>query len=340
VVARLAAAFFLALFACGASLLLFQSLATEVNAITYLTLAGVAILLFIGLAAAVRGGRWLQGMISPIDDLLATTEQLAAGDYQARAPLKGIPELRRLSSAINGMAGQLEQTAAARQGFFANVTHELRTPLTIIQGEVEGMIDGVHPPDEERLGSILEETRHLSRLVEDLRTLSLAEAGALELRLEPTQLADFLHEVAASFKLEAERAGVRLEIQAQSEAPPALVDPRRLREVLANLIINGINASQAGDQISLAYNFQEGTHHLAVADEGAGITDEDLPAIFDRFTKSSESEGTGLGLAIAKELVEAHGGTIEVESQAGIGTVMKVELPGVESKVQSLESRV
>ncbi|MGA9531782.1 MAG: histidine kinase dimerization/phospho-acceptor domain-containing protein, partial [Anaerolineales bacterium] len=192
VIVRVFAVFFLALFACGASLLALQTLANGVSTVSYVTLAGVALLLVIGITAAARGSRWLRGLVTPIDDLLEATDRLAAGDYQARAPVRGLPELRQMAAAINGMAEQLDRTAAERRGFFASVTHELRTPLTILQGEVEGMIDGIHPANEERLQSVLEETRHLSQLVEDLRTLSLAEAGALELRLEPTDLADFL----------------------------------------------------------------------------------------------------------------------------------------------------
>lgn len=324
---RLFAAFFLALFACGASLLALQTLASGVSTISYITLAGVALLLIVGLTAALSGSRWLRGLVSPIDSLLETTGRLAAGDYKARAPVRGLPELRQLAAAINSMAEQLERTAAERRGFFASVTHELRTPLTVLQGEIEGMIDGIHPADEERLQSVLEETHHLSQLIEDLRTLSLAEAGALELHLEPTDLAEFLHEAAAAFHSEAERAGIDLEVQAPNDAPPAMIDPLRMREVLANLIVNALNASQPGDTIFLDYAHSDRGHVVTVADEGRGIPADDLPQLFDRFTKSVDSKGSGLGLAIVKELVEAHGGTIDVVSNLGVGTKMQVLLP-------------
>jgi two-component system sensor histidine kinase BaeS len=328
VAVRLFAAFFLGLLACGASLLAVQTLASGFSTISYVTLAGVALLLIVGVTVAVRGSRLLRGLIAPIDSLLETTDRLAAGDYQARAPVRGLPELRQLAATINGMAEQLERSAAERRGFFANVTHELRTPLTVLQGEVEGMIDGVHPANEERLRSVLEETRHLSHLVEDLRTLSLAEAGALQLRLEPTDLSDFLHETSAAFRSEAERAGIGLEVHADDGAPPAEIDPLRLREVLANLIVNALHASQPGDTIHLGYAHSDQGHLLTVADGGSGIRPQDLPTLFDRFTKSTGSDGSGLGLAIARELVTAHGGRIEVESEVGVGTTMRVVLPG------------
>jgi len=317
---------FLVLLGCGTSLLLLQTLATDITTITYLLLAGVGLLFVAGILSVVRSGRWLRGLIAPIDDLLDTTDRLAAGDYEARAPLQGLPELRRLAASINSMADQLDRSAAQRRGFFANVTHELRTPLTILQGELEGMLDGVTPLSPERLQSLLEETRHLSQLVEDLRTLSLAEAGALELRREPTDLADFVHEVAASLRNEAERAGVALQVTAEDGAPPAEIDPLRLREVLANLVVNALRACDPGAAINIGYAHDLGGHVLTVTDEGRGIPAEQLPAVFDRFSKGAESNGSGLGLAIAKELVEAHGGTIEIESRLGAGTSVRVDL--------------
>jgi signal transduction histidine kinase len=327
VMLRVFTGLFLVLLGCGTSLLLLQTLATDITTITYLLLAGVGLLFVGGILSVIRSGRWLRGLVAPIDDLLDTTDRLAAGDYQARASLQGLPELRRLAASINSMAQQLDRSAAQRRGFFANVTHELRTPLTILQGELEGMIDGVTPLSPERFQSLLEETRHLSQLVEDLRTLSLAEAGALELRREPTDLADFVHEVAASLRNEAERAGVALQVTAEDGAPPTEIDPLRLREVLANLMVNGLRACQPGGQLKIGYAHEMGGHILTVADNGRGIPPDDLPAVFDRFSKGRESDGSGLGLAIAKELVEAHGGTIGLDSQPGVGTVATITLP-------------
>jgi two-component system sensor histidine kinase BaeS len=324
---RVVAAFFLALFACGASLLVFQALATNATTVSYLTLAGVVLLLLIGIGAILRAGGALRALVAPIDDLLETTGRLAAGDYTARADPRGLPELRRLAASINAMAERLERTAAERRGFFASVTHELRTPLTILRGELEGMLDGINPPDQRRLASLLEETEHLSSIVEDLRTLSLADSGALDLRLEPTELADFVHEVGAAFAGEAERAGVDIEIRTAEGAPAADVDPRRLREVLANLIVNALHASPPGTTLTLGYTQAGSKHTLTVTDQGPGIPPDALPTIFDRFTKSAESEGSGLGLAIARELVEAHGGSIEASSKVGAGTTIRVALP-------------
>jgi signal transduction histidine kinase len=324
---RVFAVFFLALFACGASLLLLQALTQGVTTASYALLVGVLLLLAIGVFAVVRGGSWLQRLVTPIDEILATTERLASGDYEARAPLSGLPELRSLAAAVNAMADQLEQTARTRRGFFANVTHELRTPLTVLQGDLEGMLDGVTPRSDDRIQSLLEEARHLSLLVEDLRTLSLAEAGALQLRREPVDLGVFLHEVAASFRSEAERAGVELVVQSSAGSTPADVDPTRMREVLANLVLNSLQALDGGGQITLDYHHESGEHRITVEDDGPGIPDEILATAFERFSKSQESRGSGLGLAIAKELVEAHSGSIQAMGRDSGGTSVVIRIP-------------
>jgi two-component system, OmpR family, sensor histidine kinase BaeS len=263
----------------------------------------------------------------PLGDLLEASERVAEGDYTARVEERGPRELRSLTKAFNTMTSKLQITNEQRRNLLADVTHELRTPLTVIQGNVEGILDGVYTADEAHLKSILEETQVLSRLVDDLRTLALAESGALQLRREPTDLAVLLGETAAAFKAQADGRGVLLAAEGMLDAPLLNLDPERLREVLANLVANALRYTPAGGRIALRLS-QDGTiMRVEVADSGPGIPAEDLAYVFNRFYKSSDSGGMGLGLSIAKTLVEAHGGKIRVESQVGQGTAFIISLP-------------
>jgi signal transduction histidine kinase len=207
-----------------------------------------------------------------------------------------------------------EQNNLRRQ-LMADVAHELRTPLAILQGRIEGLLDGVYPRDDQRIEELLDETRHLSRLVEDLRTIANAEAGALDLRQEPTDIAELLRDAATSFGISAE---------VPEELPTISVDPVRIREVLLNLLSN---ARRAGGTVALRGSAAPKRILITVTDTGSGIPAEELPHIFTRFRKGRDSRGSGLGLAIARNLVLAHKGGIDVESEAGQGTTVRVWLP-------------
>ena len=213
----------------------------------------------------------------------------------------------------------------------ADVTHELRTPLTIIQGNLEGVLDGLYPADEARLKSILEETQILSRLIDDLRTLALAEGGSLQLQREQTDLVGLLHETVDAFQAQAEQNGVRLEISLPNHAVSQELDPERIREVLTNLIANALRYSPRGSTVTVAMQASDAMPEkeavVSVKDEGPGIAPADLPHIFDRYYKSADSRGMGLGLSIAKYIVEAHGGTIKAESRSGGGTTISFTIP-------------
>jgi two-component system, OmpR family, sensor histidine kinase BaeS len=222
---------------------------------------------------------------------------------------------------FNSMAERLQASDRQRRDMLADVTHELRTPLTVIRGEVEGMLDGVYAADEARLKSVLEETELLARLVDDLRTFSLAEAGALQLKREPTDVAALIIETAAAFRSAGDARGVRIE-SLVNESNSVEVDPVRVREVISNLITNALRYSPNGGVVQIAY---DGTT-VSVTDNGSGIPPEVLPHIFERYYKSSDSGGMGLGLSIAKYLVEAHGGTIRAENAPGGGTSISFTL--------------
>jgi len=222
-----------------------------------------------------------------------------------------------------------EMAVATLGALLADVAHELRPPLSVIQGNTEGIIDGLYPADRPHLEPILEETRVMARLLEDLQTLSTAEAGALRLhrqRVEPRQM---LEEAEAVFDPRAQAAGVTLTVRAAAGLPMLDVDPVRIGEVLTNLLTNALRAVPAGGTVTVSADpAQDGRAvAFAVRDTGAGIPPERLPSVFDRFVKSADSGGAGLGLAIAKSLVEAHGGRIDVESAPGRGTTMRFVLP-------------
>ena len=273
-------------------------------------LAFVFLLAFMGAA-----GRSLRRLSKPLDEMLAASHQVADGEYSVRVEEKGPPEMRSLARGFNSMAERLRASDQLRRNLLADISHELRTPLTIIQGNVEGMLDGLYPADEARLRSILEETQILSRLVDDLRTLSLAERGVLQLRREPTDLAGLIRETAAGFQPRAAAEGIRLEVQAQ-EGPQVEVDPERVREILSNLLTNALHYTPTGGVVKVAYDGAT----VSVEDNGRGIPPADLPHIFERFYKAGDSGGMGLGLSIAKYLAEAHGGGIRAESVPGQGT--------------------
>ncbi len=285
-----------------------------------------AILLIVVFALAVRA---LGRAAVPLGDVMEAAGRVAEGDYATRVEERGPREVRSLAHAFNEMAAQLQKNDEQRRSLLADVTHELRTPLTVIQGSLEGLIDDVYPRDDAHLAPILEETRVLSRLIDDLRTLALAEAGALKLQKEPTDLAALANEAIASFRAQADAAGIHLSVKAPADLPLLDVDPARIREVLENLISNALRFTPGGGEIRVEVSLDGDGRRLmvSVSDNGAGIPRQDLPHIFDRFFKSRDSRGTGLGLAIAKNLVAAHGGEIRAESEAGHGTTIRFTLP-------------
>lgn len=274
--------------------------------------------------------RSLRRMSRPLDELVEASNKVAEGDFSVRVEVKGPPEVRALLHGFNSMAERLQVNDRQRRNMLADVSHELRTPLTVIQGNVEGILDGMYPADEARLNSILEETQVLSRLIEDLRTLALAERGGLQLQKEPTDLAELIRDTVAGFDTQFKEK----EISAQLELSPLAemdVDPQRVREVLSNLIGNALRYTpgQGVVRVGLAESGSgpEKGALLFVQDNGPGIDATDLPHVFERFYKTSDSGGMGLGLSIAKYLVEAHGGEIWAESATGHGTRISFTLP-------------
>jgi signal transduction histidine kinase len=301
-------------------------------------------LLFVaGFIFLVWAGLSLRRLSAPLGDLLEASERLAQGDYSVRLAAVGPPEIRSLVQALNSMADRLQADDAQRRTLLADITHELRTPLTVIQGNLEGMLDGIYPADAAHLGSLLDETRLLTRLVDDLRTLALAESGALRLNKEPTDLAVLIHDTVATFRPQADAAQLSLIVEVAGDPPLISLDPERMRQVLQNLIANALRYTPPGGSITIRYAVQfasedpptavtllseQATHILlTVQDSGLGIPESDLPHIFDRFYKTRDSTGMGLGLPIARQLVEAHGGVITAFSSPAQGARFEISLP-------------
>lgn len=279
------------------------------------------------------GTRSLRRVSRPLDELVDASHRVAEGDYSVRVEEKGPPEVYSLIRGFNSMAERLQVNDQQRRDMLADVSHELRTPITVIQGNVEGIMDGLYPADETRLKSILEETQVLSRLVDDLRTLALAESGALHLKREPTNLAELIRDTLSNFDAPAAEKEIRL-VMSFPEVEEVNIDPERVREILTNLLSNALRYTPRGGQVKVGLTgagpgvLEERAITIFVEDNGPGIESSDLPHIFDRFYKSSDSGGMGLGLSIAKYLVEAHGGKIWAESELGKGTKISFSLPG------------
>ncbi len=278
------------------------------------------------LAAILRG---LIGAARDLDKMLAATRRVEDGDYRARVgkTRSDLRPIQELAGGFDTMAARLEADEEQRRTLLADVSHELRTPLAVITGNLEAIVDGVYPPDEAHLTPILEETRVLERLIDDLRTLTLSEAGTLALHPEPTDPDVLVGDVVRSFTPAATRAGVRLAADVPDDLPILDIDPVRIREVLSNLVANALRHTPEGGSVTLGAAVAADEVVLTVADTGPGIDPDLRPYVFDRFVKGDTSRGSGLGLAIARGLVEAHGGTISVEAPAGGGTTFRVSLP-------------
>jgi two-component system, OmpR family, sensor histidine kinase BaeS len=287
------------------------------------------VVLALGIAAISVIGRSIGRATAPLDDLVEAAGRVEAGDLSARVDERGPREVRSLARAFNAMGARLEADEASRKTLLADITHELRTPLTVIQGNLEGLIDGVYPADDAHLTTILEETRTLGRLIDDLRTLALADRGALDLRREDVDLAVLAHETVAGVRAAADAAGIAVTVrEVDANLPPVSADPTRIREVLGNLLSNALRHTPPGGSVTVEVARRNGNLvSVAVCDTGPGIAADVLPRAFERFVRTPDSPGSGLGLAIARDLVEAHGGSIAAESPAGGGTSIRFSLP-------------
>jgi signal transduction histidine kinase len=287
------------------------------------------------LVALIVGVLLARSLTSPMRALTQAANRMTGGELEQQVEVSSNDEIGQLAQAFNQMSDQLVEKDRLRQQMTADIAHELRTPLTVIAGYAESMKEGVLPPTEERLGLVHNEIEHLQRLVEDLRTLSRADAGELVLNRQSVSPTELLRQIAATYSHQAKLKQINLALDTDSELSSIFVDETRLIQVLGNLISNAIRHTPEGGRIALSgHKYENAWIALKVADSGHGIAAEDLPHVFERFYRADDSRsesdgGSGLGLAIAKAIIEAHGGRIEVESEAGKGTAFTVYLPAI-----------
>jgi len=291
-------------------------------------LAGLAA----GVVALLLGFIVFRSITAPLNRLTRAAHAVATGDLAQRVQIRTGDEIAELGAAFNSMAANLQQGEQLRREMTADIAHELRTPLSVIQGNLEAILDGVYPPDAEHIQPALDQTQLLARLVEDLRTLALAEAGQLSLDRQPVDVAELTRRVVASFEPRAADKRVTLSLEATPALPPVHADGQRIAQVLTNLLGNALRYTPQDGRVGVRVSAQNSSIFVAVNDSGPGILDEDLPHIFDRFyradkSRSREGGGSGLGLAIARSIVEAHGGRIWADSKTGQGTTLTFTLP-------------
>jgi signal transduction histidine kinase len=282
--------------------------------------------------ALVLGSILAYTLTRSLRELTAATKEVAKGKLGYQVQVRSRDELGELAASFNQMSEELEHSNRLRRKMTADIAHDLRTPLSVIMGYTEALNDGKLEPTPEMFDTLHTETQHLSRLVDDLKTLSLADAGELPLiyqRIAPDVL---LKRTASAHKVQAELQDIAIQVQAAPELPEIEVDVERMVQVLGNLMSNALRYTLPGGQITLASGRAGEQVWLSVADNGEGIPAEDLPHVFERSYRGDKArrhpEGeSGLGLSIAKSLVEAQGGTISAASEIGIGTTFTIHLP-------------
>lgn len=282
--------------------------------------------------AILLGYLFTRQIVAPLDRVTTAARRVAQGDLTQRVETSGSGELAELGKSFNQMATTLSRDQRLRQNMVADIAHELRTPLSILQGNVEAMLDGVLDTNTENLNSLHQETKLLSRLIDDLRTLSLAEAGQLKFYPEATDLREVSSQVIDGFQTQFATKNLKVSLEATEDMPLAWVDSDRTAQVIRNLVSNAFNYTPEGGSITLRLTPGRDGITVSVIDTGTGIPADDLPHVFNRLYRVDRSRtrstgGSGLGLAIVKQLVEDQGGRVWVESQPGQGATFSFLVP-------------
>ena len=285
----------------------------------------------LGLLVAISLGVTLSRSLSlPIRQLTDSAKAMMKGDLSQRITIKTSGELAELAKAFNQLSSDLYQSRLTQHQMTADIAHDLNNPLTVISGYTEAMQNGTLEPTPQRLSLILDEVTYLQTMVNDLRTLSLADSGELTLQKEEADIAGLLQTVQRAFQQRADQAGVNLNIEADPDLPKILWDGQRIRQVMENLVINALRHTSNGGKITLQAFTKNGALVLGVQDNGSGIATADLARIFERSYRGDQarsSEGSGLGLAIARSIMQLHGGEIHVESELGKGSLFTIKFP-------------
>ena len=271
-------------------------------------------------------------ILGPVEALTAAVRAMERGDLTQRVRVESRDEVGELARAFNSMAGSLARNEQLRKNMVTDVAHELRTPLSNILGYLEAMRDGVLAPDQKTLDSAYEEAIQLSRLVDDLQELALAEAGQLRLDRDLTDIAEVVDRAIRSVAPQASAKDIAIATDLPEDLPPLNIDPGRIAQVLQNLLANAVAHTPSGGSVRVGAKRARGWVEVSVSDTGSGIPAEHLPYIFERFyrvdpSRARSTGGSGIGLAISRQLVEAHGGRIWAESEPGRGSVFRFSLP-------------
>jgi two-component system OmpR family sensor kinase/two-component system sensor histidine kinase BaeS len=308
--------------------------------IEYLLLisAALAVLLIVVVGAFLN-----RRLNAPLQRLATAARAVAAGDLDQQVDTGGSIEVAQVGRAFNEMTAALQEAETQRQSMVADVAHELRTPLSVLQGNLWAILNDTYPLEKAEISRLYDETRLLSRLVEDLRELALADAGQLDLNLQPTDASQIIRNTVDSLALAAEAQEASLSAQLPDDLAPVQADPDRVGQVLRNLLVNALRHTPPGGSVTVSAVARVEALEIAITDTGEGIAPEDLPRVFDRFWRADSARarsgsgaeerlagGTGLGLSVAQSLVEAQGGRIWVESTLGQGTVFRFTLPLVQ----------
>lgn len=303
--------------------------------IVLLLLSGCGLVFILPTLAWFIGGRGYRG-VATVAAVMEASDKVANGDFSVRVKENGRRHrFTRLARSFNKMTAALERADEQRRNLTADVAHELRTPLHIIQGNLEGILDGVYEPTSNHIEATLEETYTLARLVDDLHTLAQAEAGQLPIRREAVDITEVLADVQTSFSGQAEALNITLSVDFDGKPADLMIegDAGRLDQVLSNLVANSLRYTTPGGTIALFAQQENGRVLILVSDNGSGIPEADLPFIFDRFWRGDQARtrgdgaSGGLGLAIVKQLVEAHDGRVSVKSQPNLGTTFTLDFP-------------
>jgi two-component system, OmpR family, sensor histidine kinase BaeS len=302
------------------------------EAITYSAIGATGIALLLGIVLA-------STMTRPLRELTAATQRVARGMLGQQVTVRSSDELGALAASFNQMSADLAHASTLRRQMTADIAHDLRTPLSVILGYTEALRDGKLPPEQDIFDTLHIEAQHLQHLINDLRTLSLADAGELPLTRQIIEPQALVERAAATYRIQAQAQGITLETYCAPSAPRIDVDVERMAQVLGNLLSNALRWTPTGGTVFVRADAAKGGVRLKVTDTGAGIAAEDLPHIFERFYRADaarrRNEGSsGLGLAIAKGIVEAHGGTISAASEPGNGTTFTITLSAAHERAE------
>jgi signal transduction histidine kinase len=285
-----------------------------------------------GIVSLVLGTVLFYQITRPLSQMRRAAQALAAGETNVQVPVRSKDELGKVAEAFNQMAGKISQQEQLRQQMVADVAHELRTPLTVMKANLEGMLDGLLEPNSVELGELHEEVQRLSRLIDDLRLLSLADSGQLALTLEAVDVRQVIARVVALLTPLVEAHEVRLVADVPEQPLIIMADADRVQQALTNLVANGVRHTPAGGRVRVTAVQEKQTIHLSVIDSGSGIPPADLAYVFNRFWRSDKSRsrhsgGSGLGLAIVKQIAELHQGTVTAISPNNSGAIFTISLP-------------